>query len=39
VDGRQLYYASAIGTEPLMADVILDTIDRFDRRYLSGFAA
>jgi sirohydrochlorin cobaltochelatase len=39
LDGRQLYYASAIGTEPLMADVILDTIDRFDRRYLSGFAA
>jgi sirohydrochlorin cobaltochelatase len=37
--GRTLYYASAIGTEPLMADVILDTIDRFDRKYPSASAA
>ena len=37
--GRSLYYASAIGTEPLMADVILDTIDRFDRKYLYESAA
>ncbi len=34
LDGRTLYYASAIGTEPLMADVILDTIERFDRKHL-----
>jgi sirohydrochlorin cobaltochelatase len=39
LDGRALYYASAIGTEPLMADVILDTIDRFDRKHLSESAA
>jgi sirohydrochlorin cobaltochelatase len=39
LDGRALYYASAIGTEPLMADVILDTIDRFDRKHLSNAAA
>jgi sirohydrochlorin cobaltochelatase len=36
-DGCDLYYASAIGTEPLMAEVILDTIDRFDQRH--GLAA
>ncbi len=38
LDGRALYYASAIGTEALMADVILDTIDRFDRKHLSESA-
>jgi sirohydrochlorin cobaltochelatase len=37
LDGRDLYYASAIGTEPLMAEVIVDTIDRFDHRH--GLAA
>jgi sirohydrochlorin cobaltochelatase len=36
LDGRALYYASAIGTEPQMADVILDTIDRFDEKHLSA---
>jgi sirohydrochlorin cobaltochelatase len=39
LDGRALYYASAVGTESLMADVILDTIDRFDRKHLSDSAA
>jgi sirohydrochlorin cobaltochelatase len=39
LDGRTLYYASAIGTEPLMAEVILDTISRFDRKYLHDSAA
>ena len=39
LDGRTLYYASAIGTEPLMADVILDTIDRFDRKHPYDSAA
>lgn len=29
--GRNLYYASAIGTEPMMADVILDQVAAFDR--------
>jgi sirohydrochlorin cobaltochelatase len=33
LDGRSLYYASAVGTDPLMADVILDTIDRFDEKH------
>jgi len=28
--GRQLYYASAIGTEPMMADLILDQVTAFD---------
>lgn len=28
--GRQLYYSSAIGTEPMLADVILDQVDAFD---------
>jgi sirohydrochlorin cobaltochelatase len=28
--GKTLYYASAIGTEPLMADVILDLVEQFD---------
>jgi len=29
--GRTLYYASAIGTEPLFADVILDQVATFDQ--------
>jgi sirohydrochlorin cobaltochelatase len=39
LSGRSLYYASAIGTEPLMADVILDTINRFDWKHLCDTAA
>jgi len=39
LDGRALYYASAIGTEPLMAEVILDTIARFDRKHFGEAAA
>ncbi len=31
--GRQLYYASAIGTEALFADVILDQVEAFDLRH------
>ena len=30
IKGRQLFYASAIGTEPLIADVILDQVRAFD---------
>ena len=30
VAGRQLYYSSAIGTDPLFAGVILDQVARFD---------
>jgi sirohydrochlorin cobaltochelatase len=38
--GKTLYYASAIGTEPLMADLILDQIRDFDARqvFLNGAA-
>jgi sirohydrochlorin cobaltochelatase len=28
--GRKLYYASAVGTEPMLADVILDQVAAFD---------
>lgn len=31
--GRQLYYSQAIGTESLMADVILDQVADFDERH------
>lgn len=31
VRGKALYYTSAIGTEPLLADVILDQVSDFDR--------
>ena len=31
--GRELYYASSIGTEPLFADVILDQVEAFDQRH------
>jgi len=31
--GRQLYFASAIGTEALFADVILDQVQAFDLRH------
>lgn len=37
--GKSLYYSSAIGTEPLMADVILDQVDAFDAKHLPGSAA
>ncbi|HEX8371627.1 MAG TPA: CbiX/SirB N-terminal domain-containing protein [Chthoniobacterales bacterium] len=33
IRGRQLYYASAIGTSPLLADVILDQVQAFDDKY------
>lgn len=31
IRSRQLFYASAIGTEPMMAEVILDQVRTFDR--------
>lgn len=31
--GRNVYYSSAIGTEPLMADVILDQVHDFDSKH------
>jgi len=33
LQGRNLYYSNAIGTEVLMADVILDQIVEFDRKH------
>jgi sirohydrochlorin cobaltochelatase len=33
IRGRELYYASAVGTEPLVADVILDQVEAFDRQH------
>jgi sirohydrochlorin cobaltochelatase len=32
--GKELYYSSAIGTERLIADVILDQIRDFDQQHL-----
>ena len=31
--GRRLFYASAIGTEPHLADVVLDQVEEFDRKF------
>lgn len=36
VRGRTLYYSRAIGTDPAMADIILDQVRDFDRRQKSG---
>jgi sirohydrochlorin cobaltochelatase len=33
LQGRLLYYSGAIGTEPLMADVILDQVHDFDAKH------
>ncbi len=33
LQGRQLYFSGAIGTEPLMAEVILDQVHDFDTRH------
>ena len=33
--GKTLYYSAAIGTEPLMADVILDQIATFDAQHVT----
>lgn len=34
--GRNLYYSGAIGTEPLMAEVILDQVHDFDAKHAVG---
>lgn len=34
--GKCLYYSSAIGTEPHLADVILDQVEEFDRKHNVG---
>jgi sirohydrochlorin cobaltochelatase len=33
LQGRALYYASAIGTDPLMAEIILEMVREFDRKH------
>ena len=35
IGGRQLYYSSAIGTEPLFAQIVLDQVRRFDAQHSS----
>lgn len=35
IDGRTLYYSSAIGTDASLAEVILDQVAYFDEHYLS----
>lgn len=37
--GRQLYYSGAIGTEPLLAEVILDQVREFDSKHAAEGAA
>ena len=36
--GKKLFYASAIGTEPMMAEVIVDQVNAFDRTHLPSVA-
>lgn len=33
IDGRDLYYATAIGTDPALANVILDQVSQFDAAF------
>jgi sirohydrochlorin cobaltochelatase len=33
--GRALYYSSAIGTDPMMAEIILEMVHRFDRKHFA----
>ncbi|MGA0846125.1 MAG: CbiX/SirB N-terminal domain-containing protein, partial [Luteolibacter sp.] len=37
--GKTLYYSSAIGTDPLIADVILDQVSDYDQRHLPNQAS
>ncbi|MEO0417022.1 MAG: CbiX/SirB N-terminal domain-containing protein [Verrucomicrobiota bacterium] len=36
MDGRTLYYSSAIGTDPSMSKVVLDQVAHFDEHYLNS---
>ncbi len=38
MQGRNLYYSSAIGTEPLLAEVMLDQVEAFDANRSAGMA-
>jgi sirohydrochlorin cobaltochelatase len=33
LNGRTLYYASAIGTDPMMAEIILEMVKQFDQKH------
>jgi sirohydrochlorin cobaltochelatase len=35
LNGRTLYYASAIGTDPMMTEIILEMVHRFDQKHLA----
>jgi sirohydrochlorin cobaltochelatase len=35
IEGREVFYASAIGTEPLFADIVLDQVARFDAKHFA----
>lgn len=37
--GKRLYYSSAIGTEPHLADVILDQVEEFDKKHAPSAAS
>ena len=37
--GKTLLYSSAVGTDSLMADVILDQVAAFDEKHLAKSAA
>jgi sirohydrochlorin cobaltochelatase len=37
--GRRLFYSTAIGTDPMMADVILDQVASFDQAHFAGVPA
>ncbi|RYD31393.1 MAG: hypothetical protein EOP86_17985, partial [Verrucomicrobiaceae bacterium] len=39
IRGRRLFYSSAIGTEPMLADVILDQVEAFDKARQTAAAA
>src|SRR5467141_4097716 len=36
LNGRTLYYASAIGTDPMMAEIILEMVHQFDQKHLAS---
>ena len=36
LNGRTLYYGSAVGTDPMMVEIILDMTRRFDQQHLTG---
>jgi sirohydrochlorin cobaltochelatase len=36
LSGRALYYATAIGTDPMMAEIILEMVAQFDHKYFAS---